>query len=108
MPTPLASGTLVADGTEQTLAADTSNKNYVLKVDLSAMVNGEVVELKIYDKVLAGGVEGLGYSASFANTQAEPIKYSIPVPADVSFRATLKQTVYVSAYKSFPWKLLSL
>ena len=36
------------------------------------------------------------------------MKYSVPVPADISIRGTLKQTAYVTAYKDFPWNLLSL
>ena len=108
MPTSLGSNTITADGTEQDLATDTSNKNIVLVVDTAALVNGETVELRIYTKCLTGGTERLAYMASYVNAQGDPMKYSVPVPADISLRATLKQTVYVSAYKTFPWKLLSL
>ena len=108
MPTSISTNTLTADGTEQNLATDTGNKNYVLVVDLAAMVNGETVELKIYTICRASGTERLAYFSTFVNVQSEPIKYSVPVPADISIRATLKQTAYVSAYKTFPWKLLSL
>jgi hypothetical protein len=108
MPTLIASGTKTADGTEQDLATDTSNKTYVLKVSTANMVNGEAVELRIYAKCLTGGAERLAYLATYANAQDEPLKYSIPVPEDISIRCTLKQTVYVTSYKDFPWKLLSL
>ena len=108
MPTSIASGTKTADGTEQDLATDTSNKNYVLVVDTANLVNGEAVELRLYAKCLSGGTERLAYMATYVHAQGEPMKYSVPVPADISLRATLKQTAYVSAYKDFPWKLLSL
>lgn len=108
MPTSLASNTVTADGTEQTLATDTSNRNYVLVVDTGAMVNGETLILKLYTKCLSGGTERLAYSATISHAQAEPIKYSVPVPADISIKATLQQTVYVTAYKTFPWNLLSI
>jgi len=108
MPTSIASGTLTADGTEQGLATDTANKNYVLVVDTANLVNGEAVELRLYTKCLTGGTERLAYMATYVNAQGEPMKYSVPVPADISLRATLKQTAYFSAYKAFPWKLLSL
>ncbi len=107
MPTSIASGTLTADGTEQTLATDTTNKNYILVVDTANLVNGETVELRLYTKCLTGGTERLAYLATYVHAQGEPMKYSIPVPADISLKATLKQTAYVSAYKTFPWKLLS-
>jgi hypothetical protein len=108
MPTSIASGTLTADGTEQDLATDTTNKNFVLAVDTANLVNGETMELRLYTKCLTGGTERLAFMATYVNAQGEPMKYSIPVPADISLRATLKQTVYVSAYKAFPWKLMSL
>ncbi len=108
MPTSIASGTLTADGTEQNLATDTGNKNYVLVVDTANLVNGETVELRLYTKCLTGGTERLAYLATYNQAQGEPMKYSVPVPADISLRATLKQTAYVSTYKNFPWKLLSL
>ena len=108
MPTSIASGTKTADGTEQDLATDTSNKSYVLKVDTANMVDGETVELRIYAICLTAGTERLAYMATYVNAQAEPMKYSMPVPEDISIRCTLKQTAYVTSYKGFPWKLLSL
>jgi hypothetical protein len=109
MPTSIASGTLTADGTEQDLATDTSNKTYVLKVDTAAMVNGETIELRVYTKCLTGGAERLAYLATYGPVApVEPMKYSHKIPEDVSIRCTLKQTAYVSAYKDFPWKLLDV
>jgi hypothetical protein len=108
MPTSIASGTKTADGTEQDLATDTSNKIYRLVVDTAAMVDGETVELRIYTKCLTGGAERLAYMATYVNAQAEPMKYSMEVPADIHIRASLTQTAFVTAYKDFPWKLLSL
>ena len=108
MPTSLASGTITADGTEQDLATDTNNKNVVLVVDTATLINGETLELRLYTKCLSGGTERLAYMASYVNAKGDPMKYSVPVPADISIRATLKQTVYVTGYKAFPWKLLSL
>jgi hypothetical protein len=91
---------------EITLVTDTSNKTYVLVVDTSAMANGDILELRIYTKALTGGAEQLAYSVVFANAQAEPIKYSPPVPADISIRATLCQPAGTA--RAYPWKLLSL
>jgi hypothetical protein len=108
MPTSIASGTVTADGTEQTLATDTANHTYVLVVDTATLVNGETLELRIYTKCLTAGTERLAYMATYVNAQGEPMKYSIPVPADISCKVTLKQSVYVSTYKAFPWKLLSI
>jgi hypothetical protein len=107
MPTSIASGTKTADGTEQDLTTDTSNKSYLLKVDLGNMVNGEEVELKVYTKCLTGGAERLTYDATYVNAQATPMA-RVECPEDIHIRCTLKQTAYVSAYKDFPWKLMDV
>ena len=41
MPTSIGNGTKPPDRTEQDLATDTGNKNYVLVVDTAVLVNGE-------------------------------------------------------------------
>jgi hypothetical protein len=91
---------------EITLATDTANKTYVLIVDTAAMANGDILELRIYTKCLTGGAEGLAYSMAFVHAQGDPIKYSPPVPADISIRCTLCQPAGTA--RSFPWKLVSL
>ena len=110
MPTSIASGTLAATvGTEHTLATDTTNKVYVLVVDTNALAGGatpDILELRLYVIVLAAGTERLAYQAVFKGVQDEPIKFSLPVPADISLKATLKQTQGTG--RSFPWKLLAL
>jgi hypothetical protein len=107
MPTSIASGTQAATvGTEHTLATDTTNKTYVLAVDAGAMVNGDELELRLYTIVLSAGTERLAFYAKFPNVQASPQLYSPPVPADISCKATLKQTAGTG--RSFPWKLLSV
>jgi hypothetical protein len=110
VPTSVASGTQTATvTTEHTLATDTTGKTYVLVVDAGAMADGttpDLLELRIYTIVLTSGTERLAYIASFVGAQAEPQKYSVPVPADISIKVTLKQTQGTG--RAFPWKLLSL
>lgn len=91
---------------EITLATDTTNKTYVLVVDAAAMALGDILELRVYTKALTGGAEGLAYSVVYSHAQADPLKYSPPIPADISCRATLTQPAGTA--RSFPWKLLSL
>lgn len=103
----IASGTQTATlDTEHTLSTDTSNQTYVFVVDAAAMAVGDVLELYIYTKCLSGGTERLAYSIQYTDAQAEPMKYSVPVPADISFKATLKQTAGTG--RAFPWKVLAL
>lgn len=107
MPTSIASGTQTATvNTEHTLATDTTNKTYVFIVDTGAMAAGDTLELRVYTIVLSAGTERLAYIVQYNNAQDEPQKYSPPVPADISFKATLKQTAGTG--RSYPWKVVSL
>lgn len=103
----LASGTQTATlTTEHTLATDVTGKTVVLVVDTANLVNGETVELKLYTKVLSGGTERLAYYATYIHVQGEPAKYSVPVPANISVKATLEQNGGTG--RAFPWALLSI
>lgn len=107
MPTSVASGNQTAVvSTEHTLATDTTGRSYVLVVDLANLAMGDVVELRLYTKCRSGGTERLAYLRSYAHTQGEPIKYSVPVPADISCKATLTQTA--GSARQFEWSLLSI
>jgi hypothetical protein len=93
--------------TEHTLGtAITTAGVFVLVVDTANMVNGDVLELRLYTKYASGGTERQAYFASFSNVQGSPNLYSVPVPSDTSFKATLKQTAGTG--RVFPWNILSL
>jgi hypothetical protein len=102
---PAASQTATIN-TEHVLITDTTNKNYVLVVDTAAMVALDVTELRIYTKCLAGGTSRVAYYAVYAQPQAHPIKYSVPVPANIEIKCTLKQTEGTG--RAYPWALLSV
>jgi hypothetical protein len=103
----VSSGTQSATlDTEHTLDNDTTGKTYVLAVDTAAMVDGDVVILRIKTKVLSGGTLGLAYSGTYANAQGDPIKYSPPVPANVEIECSLEQTDGTG--RNYPWSLLSI
>ena len=107
MPSSLGSGTQTAVvSTEHTLHTETGNKTCVLVVDLANLANGDTVELRIYTKAKSGGTERLAYMRSYQNAQSELVVYSIPVPADVSFKATLKQTAGTG--RNFDWSVLGI
>lgn len=106
-PTVIAEGTQTAViGTEHTLATDTTGKTYLLVVDGGNNANGDTLELRIYTKVRSTSTERLAYYEAFSNVLGEPNLYSVPVPADVSFKATLKQTAGTG--RDFDWKVLAL
>lgn len=99
-------GDKVADGTEQNLDTEATSGVFVLAVDCGAMVGGDELELRIKTKVRAGSNSRLAYYAVFVNAQGVPNKYSVPVPSDVEFIATLKQTAGTN--RTYPWKLMRL
>ena len=103
----VAGGTQTAViNTEHTLATLTTGKTYVLVTSTANLVAGDTLILRIYTKVRAGGASTLAYAVVFANLQSENVKYSVPVPANVEFLATLQQIEGVG--RAFVWAVLSL
>ena len=102
-----ASGTQTSViGTEHTLSNQTTVGFYQLSVNLTNMVNGDVVELRIKSKTLTGDTEEEVYSTIYSHDQGTcPIALSPPLPVLFSVTATLKQTA--GAVHAYPWNLLS-
>jgi len=101
-----ASGTVTTDGTEQTLATLTSAKIFIFALDTAAMANGDEIELKIKTKCLTGGTSRIVYCVPYINTQGSPAKFSVPVPSDIEFVATIKRIAGTN--RAYPWKVLSI
>jgi len=105
--TSVGTGTQAATlDTEHTLDTETTAGVYVLVVDMSNLANGDIVILRIKTKYADGGTSRLAYSAVYANVQAEPNKYSVPVPIDEEIICTLEQTDGTG--RNFYWNLLKL
>src|SRR5690348_4897584 len=104
--TAAASGTITTDGTEQTLSTQTTIGVYTLALDLSAMVNGDIIEIKLKTKILSGGTSRIAYHFYYAHAQGVPNVYSIAIPADIEIVATIKRLA--GADHSYPWSLLRL
>lgn len=104
MSTIVASGTLTATGSAQTLgAAQSSAGTYIAVVDTTNMAAGDAILLTVSRFALASDSSViLTYEAVFQNAQADPLKVSVPLPcpASCSFTAQLTQTAGVNrAYK---------
>lgn len=99
-----ASGTQTADGSEDALTTDTTNATYSLLVDLTNMANGDIVELRVYTKVLSTGSLDLVWKGTFANAPLAVVAQSPFVPSDQSIKATLKQIAGTN--RNYDWKLL--
>jgi hypothetical protein len=105
MPTVNSQGDLTADGTEQTLIDDTTNKWFSGYIDLENMISGDTVIIKTYIKVRSTGVSTLTLWSvdTYINAQTnKQIVFCAPMPSDVEFKITLTQTV--GTFRVFPWK----
>lgn len=103
-----ASGSQTATiGTEITLTTDTTNATYYFEVDLTNLVNGDILELRIYTITIGGGTLHLAWKSSYGPVPPiQDISPSPPQPSDQSIRVTLKQTAGTA--RLFPWKLLRI
>jgi hypothetical protein len=92
---------------EDTLDTETDPGVYVLVVDTNEMVNGDVLVLRIKTKDKSGGASRLAFQAVYAHIQAEPHKYSPPIPIDTEILCTLEQTDGTGA-RDYDWNLLKV
>jgi hypothetical protein len=97
------SGTQTATiGTEHTLASPTTIATYVLSVDAKNMVLGDLLELRVYDKV-----DGTNYAQMWKGTYQHPqintAKASPPVAVTTQAQFTLKQVAGTG--RAFPWSV---
>lgn len=108
MPTLEASGTQAATvTTEHVLSTLTVSKSLQCQVDISPLVAGEYVELKVKSKILSGGTTRTVLSGIFSWRDAaiDPIVILEPMISDQELVFTLKQMNGTT--RSFPWKILS-
>lgn len=78
----------------------------MLVVDTNAMVNGDVLELRVKTKAKFGSTSRVAYFGTYSNAQTELNKYCVPVPSDVEIVFTLKQTAGTG--RAFDWNILAL
>ena len=106
-----ASGTQTATvTTEHSLSTATVAGVFQLEVDLSAMVAGDITELRAYKIVLAGGTKRLIFFEAFYGAQPanSVTKTSVPLSNELtdanSLELSLKQTFGTG--RAYPWKVL--
>lgn len=93
-------------GTEHTLAAPTTNKTRVIRVNCRNLANGDAVEIYIKTKVIASDPLTVQQVMTYANLMGSPVIESIPISSDLGATFTLKQTTGTA--RSFSWKVLTL
>lgn len=97
----VASGTQAATiGTEHTLYDETGNEGgaYDAFIDGANMASGDIVEVRVYAKLLSGGTLHRVYYAKYTNSQDDeprrksPIIYIPAITVAKEWKLTLKQT----------------
>jgi len=92
------------DGTTHTLATMAEDPHlYILTVDVNAVAAGERVTLVINTITLIDGTARQAYKVVLQGAQGNDIHISPPVPANISFSATL---LHNGGTGTFPWSIL--
>ncbi len=107
MPTSESEGSQTAViSTEHTLDTITTAGSFVLTVDMSNLVLGDILTLRVKLKVRSTGTTRQAYTANYANAQAELVAISIPIPSISECIFTLEQTAGTG--RAFNWEIVSL
>lgn len=100
-----ASGTQTAViSTIHTLATSTTNGVFVYEVDITTLVLGDTLVLKVNGITLAGGAAGQMWKATYNGPQANVRVQTMAIASDISINVTLQQTTGTG--RAFPWKLI--
>jgi hypothetical protein len=89
---------------ETTLATDTNNGTFVLEVDTSNMVLGDLLEIRVYTITLNGGSLTQAWKGTYQHAQVNNHKISPSVASDQSIKCTLNQTAGTG--RTYAWKML--
>lgn len=89
--TPVASGSITADGTEQELVSYTGLGTYYGVISLHNMGGADVVDVFVYGRMSAGGPWRRYWKERFTRTQVDPLVHILPKTFEHGFRVTLRQ-----------------
>lgn len=107
MPTLTTSGTQTATiNTEHTLSTQTGNKFYTAYIDLTNMTSTDTVEIRVSVIVKSAGSHILYFLQTFSGAQSNPLVYIPPLPSDISYKVTLKQTAGTG--RTYDWRLYEI
>ena len=81
---------------------------FTFHIDLTTMAAGDVVELRIYSKILTGSTPRVVYYQQYRNAQStdNAVQISVPISNDLTEANALQFYVYQSVNRSLPWKVL--
>ena len=104
MPTLSSSGTQTAViNTEHTLYNPTTNKWFSGWVDLTNMVSGDTVELRVYAIAKTAGSYIQYWIQVYTDAQTNPLVHIPSYPSDIGWKLTLKQTAGTA--RTYDWRV---
>jgi hypothetical protein len=102
--TPLKKGTLIADGTEQTLLEFVGVGIVSGHVDLQNMAADDTVVIRQYIKLKDDGAYKKYAEEAYTGVQSLPDIYITPKAVDIAMKITLQQTT--RTFKSFDYNFI--
>jgi hypothetical protein len=90
-------GSFTALGT----SPDTTDGVFQFFIDVSALANGDTIEIQVLEKVLSSGTARLVFEATLSNAQDEPVWVSPALVLLHGWTIQLKQTL--GSARSFDW-----
>jgi hypothetical protein len=93
-------------GTPHTLAAPTTNKTRVLRLDLNTLTAGEALRVQVQSKVLVAGTIRIQYDQVYVGVVGTAIVETVPVSSDLG--ATFIITQINGTGRAIDWKILTL
>lgn len=107
MATNVATGTLTADGTEQTLSDITdANGAYALRLNTDNMGAGDKIVVRVYTKIADGDSYALEDEFTLANEQILKNKLSLSYPVTDDIKFTLEQSAGTN--RTYKWVINKL
>lgn len=103
----VATGTVTADGSEQTLSTQAASGVYQAVIDLNNLAGGatpDIVEIRVYLMTLTGGTSRQAFPTFTFVGGVSPKEFvTPPLLAVHEYKITLKQTQGTN--RTFPWSL---
>jgi|SRR6476469_9630921 len=102
-----SSGTQTAViGTEHTLFSTATSKYFTGYIDLTNVVAGDTVEIRVSVIAKTAGSYILYFLATYSGAQSNPLVYLPPLPSDIGYKVTLKQTVGTA--RTYDWRVYEI
>lgn len=106
MATVVGEGTLLADGTVQTVVSSALAATFQFMIRLNNLSGAsDSVTIRIRSKIGSSGTMRTVYSQTFSDTQAAPniVRVGPPLPSGWEYEVTLEQTG--GTFRNFDWRL---